>query len=84
MQTYIIMSMKAIQVLVFLVVTLVITEIIFRHLIPSRERRGFVLVFYALATTCSLFCLSEGIYFSVNPDEFICLFDAYYLPESKK
>ena len=67
-QFYIIRSMKAIQVLVFLVVTIVIAEIIFRYLLPSREKRGYVLVFYSLATACSLLCITEGFYFTLNPD----------------
>lgn len=51
-----------------------IIESVLRFLVPSREKRPYVLTFYILASLLSVVCLVEGIYFAVHPSKFTKMF----------
>ena len=64
-------AIKLIQAVFNVVIFGFIIESMVRYLIPMREKRTYVLVFYALATACASLSLADGIYFAIKPDTYI-------------
>ena len=68
-------TFKAIVCLLFLVILGLIIETVFRFLVPTREKRIYVLTFYILASLLTLSCLFANSYYVLNPGQFISHFD---------
>ena len=52
----------------YIVILAIIVESIIRFLVPQREKRRYVLIFYTIASTITVVCLIESFYFAVHPN----------------
>ena len=48
-----------------------VIESIIRFLVPQREKRPYVLVFYSLASIITVVCLIDSFYFAFHPKQYL-------------
>lgn len=55
----------------FAVIFGLIVESVVRYIVPQRDSRKYVLIFYSLSMLLTLACLTESVYYVIKPEAFL-------------